>query len=256
MDIAYYLDHPESLDDSTFHQLSKLVEEYPYYHAARLLLVKNAHKLQHECYEHELRKAAILLPDRKPLFDLAKAKEYEIPQKPVRKPAAPAKDRMAALIDGFLDKQKEGADSPTRMPTADPSADYMSYLFQQEAIAATVAVQYGVEAPPPLEQPTDRTQSLIEQFMSVPPQDRINLSDPEPSTSNPPEAEPATLDECLVAEGCYSESLAKICIQQGRYEHAIAILTQIHLNNPRKSAYFADQIRFLRKLAINNKYKS
>lgn len=120
----------------------------------------------------------------------------------------------------------------------------MSYLFQQEAIAATVAVQYGVEAPPPLEQPTDRTQSLIEQFMSVPPQDRINLSDPEPSISNPPEAEPATLDECLVAEGCYSESLAKICIQQGRYEHAIAILTQIHLNNPRKSAYFADQIRF------------
>ena len=160
MDIAYYLDHPEALDDSTFHQLSKLVEEYPYYHAARLLLVKNAHKLQHESYEHELRKAAILLPDRKPLFDLAKAKEYEIPQKPVRKPAAPAKDRVAALIDGFLDKQKEGADSPTRMPTADPSADYMSYLFQQEAIAATVAMQYGVEAPPPLEQPTDRTQSL------------------------------------------------------------------------------------------------
>ena len=37
MDIAYYLDHPEALDDSTFHQLSKLVEEYPYYHAARLL---------------------------------------------------------------------------------------------------------------------------------------------------------------------------------------------------------------------------
>ncbi|MBF0944828.1 MAG: hypothetical protein HXK16_03040 [Alloprevotella sp.] len=62
MDIAYYLDHPEALDDSTFHQLSKLVEEYPYYHAARLLLVKNAHKLQHESYEHELRKAAILLP--------------------------------------------------------------------------------------------------------------------------------------------------------------------------------------------------
>lgn len=149
MDIAYYLEHPEALDDSTFHQLSKLVEEYPYYHAARLLLVKNAHKLQHESYEHELRKAAVLLPDRKPLFDLAKAKDYEIPQKPIRKPAAPAKDRMAALIDGFLDKQKEGQDSSKRMPTADPSADYMSYLFQQEAIAATVAVQYGVEAPPP-----------------------------------------------------------------------------------------------------------
>ena len=70
-------------------------------------LVKNAHKLQHECYEHELRKAAILLPDRKPLFDLAKAKEYEIPQKPARKPAAPAKDRMAALIDVFWTNKRK-----------------------------------------------------------------------------------------------------------------------------------------------------
>ncbi len=255
MDIPYLIEHPEALDDSTLHQLSKLVEEYPYYHAARLLLVQNAHKLQHESYEEELRKAAILLPNRRPLFDLAKAHEYAITQKPARKPEPPAKDRMAALIDGFLNQHKESDKSSHRMPTADPSADYMSYLFQQEAIAATVAVQYGAEAPPPLENPNDRTQSLIEQFMSVPPKERINLSEPD-ATQDRANIASTSLHEDIVAEGCYSESLAKICIQQGRYERAIAILKQIHLNNPRKSAYFADQIRFLRKLAINNKYKS
>lgn len=256
MDIAYLLEHPEVLDDSTFQHLSKMVEEYPYYHAARLLLVQNAHKIKHERYEEELRKAAILLPDRQPLFQLAKAHEYELPQKAIRKPAPPANDRMATLIDGFLNRNKGEEEGANRMPTADPTSDYMSYLFQQEAIAVAVASQYGAEAPPKLENPNDRTQSLIDQFMSVPPEERINLSESPPSCADGVNNSDTTLAEDIVAEGCYSESLAKICIQQGRYERAIAILTQIHLNNPRKSAYFADQIRFLRKLAINNKYKS
>lgn len=154
MDIAYLLEHPEVLDDSTFQHLSKMVEEYPYYHAARLLLVQNAHKIKHERYEEELRKAAILLPDRQPLFQLAKAHEYDLPQKVVRKSAPPANDRMATLIDGFLNRTKGEEEGANRIPTADPTSDYMSYLFQQEAIAVAVASQYGAGAPQSWKIPT------------------------------------------------------------------------------------------------------
>lgn len=256
MDIAYLIEHPEALDLSTLQQLQKLVEAYPFYHTARLLLVKNAHRLQHECYEAELRKAAILLPDRQPLFDLAKAKDYEFPQRPAQKVTPPSSDRMAALIDNFLDAKTATESGTPRMTAADPSADYMSYLFQQESIAATVAAQYGCEAPPPLENPHDRTQSLIEQFMAQPAEQRIQLAEPLSSSESSTAHHEVNDQDELRVEECYSESLAKICIQQGRYDRAIEIITQIHLNNPRKSAYFADQIRFLQKLAINNKYKS
>ncbi len=48
-----------------------------------------------------------------------------------------------------------------------------------------------------------------------------------------------------------SESLAKIYIRQKRYDKAFEIIHTLSLNNPKKSAYFADQLRFLRKLMLN-----
>ena len=45
-----------------------------------------------------------------------------------------------------------------------------------------------------------------------------------------------------------SLSLAKIMIKNGNYQKALEIITEISLNNPKKSIYFADQIRFLKKL--------
>ncbi len=50
-----------------------------------------------------------------------------------------------------------------------------------------------------------------------------------------------------------TETLAKIYIKQKKYDKALAIIKQLSLNYPKKSAYFADQIRFLEYLIINDK---
>lgn len=47
-----------------------------------------------------------------------------------------------------------------------------------------------------------------------------------------------------------TESFAKILIKNGNYSRALEIITQISLNNPEKSIYFADQIRFLKKVIL------
>lgn len=52
-----------------------------------------------------------------------------------------------------------------------------------------------------------------------------------------------------------SESLAKIFIKSRRYERAYEILANLSLAFPEKSAYFADQMRFLRKLMLNEEYR-
>ena len=50
-----------------------------------------------------------------------------------------------------------------------------------------------------------------------------------------------------------SEEYAKKCIQSKKYAEAIEILKNLNLNNPKKSVYFADQIRFLEKVISNSK---
>lgn len=52
-----------------------------------------------------------------------------------------------------------------------------------------------------------------------------------------------------------SESLAKIFIRQKQYEHAYEIISQLSLNYPEKSVYFADQMRFLRKIINNRRHQ-
>ena len=54
-------------------------------------------------------------------------------------------------------------------------------------------------------------------------------------------------------DGYFTETLAKIYIKQGRYSKALEIIQRLNLNYPKKNAYFADQIRFLEKLILNNK---
>jgi hypothetical protein len=51
----------------------------------------------------------------------------------------------------------------------------------------------------------------------------------------------------------YTEEQAKILIREKKYTEAYEILKALNLNNPKKSAYFADQIRFLEKIIINKK---
>ena len=47
----------------------------------------------------------------------------------------------------------------------------------------------------------------------------------------------------------------KILVKNRDYDGALAIMEEINLNNPKKSVYFADQIRFLRKLKLNESKK-
>jgi thioredoxin-like negative regulator of GroEL len=53
-------------------------------------------------------------------------------------------------------------------------------------------------------------------------------------------------------EEYFTETLARIYIRQGRYRKALDIIGRLNQQFPQKNAYFADQMRFLEKLIINN----
>ena len=76
-----------------------------------------------------------------------------------------------------------------------------------------------------------------------------------PAAEDAPKTEPQQTAAEPPAPASLSESFARVMIKNRNYSKALEIIQAISLNNPEKSAYFADQIRFLKKLIINDNNK-
>ncbi len=143
-----------------------------------------------------------------------------------------------------------------------PTPDYSTMLAREEE-----------ESLPPAVDPADNSQdALINAFIlksktegehqtlmavAAEPEEeqlpKVEVKRPEPPTVMAPEDHPKEVAE-RQDDSSLRESLAKIYIKQHRYDKAFEIIHSLSLNNPKKSVYFADQLRFLRKLMLNSKY--
>lgn len=85
-DFQQYLSHPENLDKNTLGNLEKLVREYPYFQAGRMLLLKNLHNEGHIEYEKQLNITTAFAPGGKVLYDLICRKpEKKVQEQTIRK---------------------------------------------------------------------------------------------------------------------------------------------------------------------------
>ncbi len=242
ININELIQHPERLDRDTLFALRELVARCPYYHAARILFLQNLFLLHDTSFGEELRRAALFVPDRSVLFQLVEGLNYEMQPKrtakaeevPVGSPA-----RTVSLIDRFL-TTSPGDPSGRRMPSAAEAAtDYASYLMLME----------HEENEPQASSSATNRDKLIDGFIES--SEKIVLQE---KVEYVPEIEEPSADS-PTEDACFTETFAKIYIKQGKYEKAIEIIRQLEVNYPKKNAYFADQIRFLQKLIINNQNK-
>ena len=250
MDIANLIQHPELLDRDTLYELRGLLALYPYYQSARLLLLQNLFLLHDPSFNEELRQAALYITDRKVIFNLVEAAHYQLPKasaadKEARPEAARKEDRTISLIDDFLDsipeEERPDKQKHKRKPTpADAAVDYVAYLMDVEP-------DCGQEMPG--EMPKMFGQDLIDSFIN---DDKGGFQLREVPEYHPePQPEPEKSENGVESE-YFTETLARIYIKQGRYSKALEIIQRLSLQIPKKTAYFADQIRFLEKLIVNS----
>ena len=256
MDIAELTQHPERLDRDTLYELRSLLALYPYYQTVRLLLLQNLYLLHDPTFDEELRRAAIYITDRRVLFQMIEAVHYRHPSHlttpnnqntPSNQNDQDAPNRTLSLINNFLDSIPQEGESDEekkthRKPTpADAAVDYVAYLLETEGETL------GSDNVPKM-----RGQNLIDTFINVD-KGRFTLNEEAPSM--PIVEEEPENDENAPNEGIFTETLARIYIKQGKYSQALEIIQRLSLVYPKKNAYFADQIRFLKKLIINNNTK-
>ena len=260
MDILDLIHHPERMDRDTLYELRSQVALYPYHQTLRLLMLQNLYLLHDPGFDEELRRGAIYVTDRRVLFNMVEAAHYQLPKRGAgdavasssTEQTAAADDakasgsRTLSLIDNFLETipQEEPFPRKRRPTPADAAIDYVTYLLDTEG---------SISEPEPETVPEMRGQQLIDLFINTD-KGRFSLSDvPLPADETPKEADTPTEE---VGEEYFTETLARIYIKQGRYSKALEIIRRLSLQIPKKNAYFADQIRFLEKVIINNNKNS
>ncbi len=151
-------------------------------------------------------------------------------------------------IDRFLDNY--GKTSPAEVEAIDraifnPQPDYADVLAAQEKQEGGVQLTGSDDQDELINQFIAEQMHLGEQAAQVPitapvgEREKAEIADQE--IDNPTQTDDSML----------SESLAKMYIAQHKYSQALEIIERINLKYPEKSIYFADQIRFLTKLVLN-----
>ena len=262
MDFVKLINHPETMNRDTLYELRSLLAMYPYFQTVRLLLLQNLYLLHDPTFEEELKRSSIYLTDRTVAFNMIEAGHYTVGHaakiaeqqdktvmvEEVKASAEPVQDRTASIINQYLDtvpqedteKDSEPKHKKRKPTPADAAVDYVSYLMDTEDEEETDAQQ---------QQTAMKGQNLIDNF--------INNENGKIELKEKPEYVPDldSSDKKDSDESYFTETLAQIYIKQGRYSKALEIIKRLNLNYPKKNAYFADQIRFLEKLIINDKYK-
>jgi len=246
VELTNLIQHPELMDKETLYDLRSLLALHPCYQSARILLLQNLYLLHDPSFDEELRRAAIYITDRRVLFNLIEASHYKLRTPEKHKEGAQehkaGESRSIELINNFLESipsDEESMGKKKRKPTpADATVDYVAYLLETEN-----------EEERRQETPQLKGLDLIDSFIRKNEEGKIQLSEE-------PEYTPELDDENNAENGnggYYTETLAKIYIKQGDYSRALQIIQRLYLNYPKKNAYFADQMRFLEKLILNNK---
>lgn len=221
--LSTYISHPEKLNRDTLYELRMIVGKHPYFDVARLLMLKNLYLLHDIEFGKEMRKAAIYLKSRWPIFELMAG--YGTAPAIEEAPADIPVDRTMALIDAFLETipteklslEAEGA----------AAVDYVSTYLKN-----------GTEKKNDI--PELRGQQLIDDFLAAD-NEKITLDLNAPTESGKEELPEETSSETSF----FTETLANIYIKQSKYSKALEIIKRLYLEFPNKNRYFADQIRFL-----------
>ncbi|MCM1377905.1 MAG: hypothetical protein NC097_01950 [Clostridium sp.] len=139
----------------------------------------------------------------------------------------------------------------TSIPDTTPDLPMAEIIPNVDATAAIAEKQ------PINDIPADDTASRINAFLeAVPPKiPRTRHPQPTPTQPTPGIISEDTEETEAIGNASLTEGLVRIMIKNGNFSKALDIITQLNLKNTEKSIYFADQIRFLRKLIANKEKK-
>ena len=277
------LKNPYTISEEQANELDNIVQEYPYFQAARVLQLKVLHSEGNYRYNKALKLAAVHILDRSVLYDFIHSKavvpDISVLQQELNE-IKKAVQRQE-IKDTFTISNSNYQPTAPQVPKSIFEEDIFSEKFIRQGDIESILVykeEFTNTIPEPpkerstvvlgnkvdsisewlknisekeVNQDTDyKDDKVAEKFRLI---DKFLETNPkiEPSkeyTSNVNLANEVKTDPAQLM----TETLAQVYANQKKYKQAIQAYEILILKNPEKSAYFASQIQNIKNLQQNN----
>ncbi len=225
-----YLKKPELLNEDSIKELTGLVEDFPYFQSARLLLTINLFKEKDIHYHSVLKKTAIYAGSRNVLKKHIDAIE-NLPGKAesVKDPELEKTEKTTEDISVKKDGQIKDSSTDNQNVSSNTIEELKKIIEQR---IREIEEKNKTKEKPAKPVNKKKKFQLIDEFIAKQP----TISRPKAKFYDPLE----TAKESVVEkEDIVSETLAKIYMDQGYFEKAIKMYEKLILKFPEKSSYFA-----------------
>ena len=217
---------PESVAAQHVSDLKEMVERFPYFVPSRILLTKSLQLSNSIHFEAHLKTTTVFIPSRRWLY------YYLYPEKLLS--AEPYRREK---------NTKSGGDYFDMLNVVESGGGDTRQSLKNLADKLKSARSLVNIPTVPLKIQSDKVAKNIDVETSV---NEFDKKVVEVVDANP-------VDVSVSQSFEKSEAKAKKLISERKYNEAIVILKELNLNNPKKSVYFADQIRFLEKVVSKSK---
>lgn len=287
-EFTYLLNKPNAIKDKHTLGLEKIVNEFPYFQSAKALLLKGLYNQESFQYNPALRKTAAYTTDRSVLFDFITSGNFA----PVQKLFIEEKEafineikvndlEIVTVIPSKTENKTETSTLEQSIVNSIKEAGIDETISNNEEIITTVSEKLNIGKP--LDFSKDEKHSFQEwlQLANFSPIERekagiqeeikpiSNTADPlkqkkialiDRFIENNPKISPVkemskiahipeqTQDQSYLM----TETLAKVYLEQKKYQKAIQAYEILILKYPEKSTFFADRISDIRVLQQNN----
>ncbi|MBK7628982.1 MAG: hypothetical protein IPJ16_17600 [Bacteroidales bacterium] len=255
-----------TLSRQSLGEVYELVDIFPYFQSAHLLLLKGLHDNADVKFESQLKNSAIHIADREVLYYLLAEKPVEVVEPPkeiiearIPEPAEASETEQTVIESArnsieLISEFERITDMPQNQDDQDQEEESIFYMdpgfslseqddlleldldinkkYDEDDNAIEAEVKTVLEKPSGKQLQAD----LIDRFIIANPRIEPNRE----KTNVPVEdiSKPYTEEK----GGFVTETLARIYVSQGYYSKAIDIYEKLSLKFPEKSSYFASQI--------------
>ena len=228
-------------------ELKVVINEFPYFQSARALYLKGLKNQDSFKYNNELKITAATTSDRAVLFNIITSTAFDVQKKDIHQQIKEKilEENPTVIIQKILpiiaEKTSEKIEEKLAIGKPISFSASESYSFNQWLqLSAKKPIERVQEPVPKI---TTEKEELIDKFIQ-----------------NNPKIQPITKDKnisIIVQENkqdasLMTETLAKVYLEQKKYDNAIQAYRILSLKYPEKSGFFADQIK---RIQILQKYK-